>query len=143
MKHFGNIVEFTAARNRELMRAYKKALYETKYINIHDICEKVERTPCSRFWISEERASIVVSRMLAGIPLEANILQSRRDMYEEIYRRVVSLKEIHPEMSTSELCCIVVHQPAPRFYMTTRSVIEYIFRIKNGWYDQQYKPKKH
>ena len=59
-------------------------------------------------------------------------------MFNEIFRRFVELQKEYPDASVYELSIKVVHQPAPRFYMTPRTVGELIYRIKNGWYNRQY-----
>lgn len=58
-------------------------------------------------------------------------------MFEEIYRRFLILREQYPENSIYSLIIKVISQPAPKFYMTPRTVGELIYRIKNGWYDKQ------
>lgn len=42
----------------------------------------------------------------------------KREMYQEIFRRVVALREKNPFLSIAKLCAIVVCQPAPKFYIT-------------------------
>lgn len=64
--------------------------------------------------------------------------KNKREMFEEIFRRFLAVREKHPEKSIYALAIMVVNQPAPRFYMTPRTVGELIYRIKNGWYDKQF-----
>lgn len=102
-----------------------------------EIFELVAESPASRFWVSEERAAIVIAAMEAGKPL-TRMRRNKREMFEEIFRRYLALRDLHPDKSLFELVSIVVHQPAPKFYLTPRTVGEFIYRIKNGWYDKQF-----
>lgn len=137
LKYYGSILEFTEERNRELLRVYGEKLAEASYIVMPEIFEQIANSPCSRFWVSEERAAIVISAMLANKPLP-NMRKNKREMFEEIYRRFLILREQYPESSIYSLIIKVVSQPAPKFYMTPRTVGELIYRIKNGWYDKQF-----
>lgn len=137
MKYFGSIMDFTAQRNDDIMRVYRKHLQNARFIIMPDIFELVANSPASRFWVSEERAAIVVSAMLAGRPLP-RMRSNKREMFEEIYRRFTLEKEKYPQKSLFEIVSHIVHQPAPKFYFTPRTIGELIYRIKNGWYDKQF-----
>lgn len=137
MKYFGSILEFTRARNADLMRTYREKLAEASIIIMPVIFELVAESPASRFWVSEERAAIVISTMAAGKPMP-RMRRNKREMFEEIYRRFIIMKQEFPDKSVYELVTNIVNQPAPKFYLTPRTVGEFIYRIKNGWYDNQY-----
>ena len=137
MKHYGCILDFTEERNRELMRVYREKLAQARYIIMPEIFEQVANTPCKRFWVSEERAAIVISAMLMGKPL-GNMRKNKREMFEEIFRRFLVMRKILPHKSIYDLAFRIVQQPAPSFYMTPRTVGELIYRIRNGWYGRQY-----
>lgn len=136
-KHFGSIMDFTSQRNDDLMRAYREQLALANYIIMPEIFEKVAESPARRFWVSEERGAVEVARMLVGKPFSP-MRQNKREMFEEIFRRYLALRDLHPDKSLFELVSKVVHQPAPKFYLTPRTVGEFIYRIKNGWYDKQF-----
>lgn len=137
MKYFGSILEFTRERNEDLMRVYRKKLSEASIIVMPVIFELVAQSPSSRFWVSEERAAIVISAMAAGRPMP-RMRKNKREMFEEIFRRFVVMHEQQPDKSVYELVALIVNQPAPKFYLTARTVGEFIYRIKNGWYENQY-----
>lgn len=137
MKYFGSILDFTRERNADLIRVYRQKLAEAKIIVMPVIFELVAESPASRFWVSEERAAIVVSAMVAGKPMP-RMRSNKREMFEEIYRRYLVMQEEYPDKSVYELVTKIVNQPAPKFYLTPRTVGEFIYRIKNGWYDNQY-----
>lgn len=137
MKHFGSILDFTRERNNDLLRVYYKTLASASVIVMPVIFELVAQSPASRFWVSEERAAIVISAMEAGKPLQ-RMRDNKREMFEEIYRRYLDLRKQFPDKSVYELAAKIVYQPAPKFYLTPRTVGEFIYRIKNGWYDNQF-----
>lgn len=137
MKYYGSILDFTQERNQELMRVYQEKLSKAGYIVMPKIFEQVANSPCSRFWVSEERAAIVISTLLAG-KVVPNMRRNKREMFDEIFRRFLIAREQYPEKSIYALAIMVVNQPAPKFYMTPRTVGELIYRIKNGWYDKQF-----
>lgn len=137
MKYYGSILDFTQERNQELMRVYQDKLSKAGYIVMPKIFEQVANSPCSRFWVSEERAAIVISTLLAG-KVVPNMRRNKREMFDEIFRRFLIVREQYPEKSIYALAIMVVNQPAPKFYMTPRTVGELIYRIKNGWYDKQF-----
>lgn len=134
-KHFGSIMEFTRQRNEDIMRAYREQLALADYIVMPEIFRKVAESPAKRFWVSEERAAVEVSRMLVGKPF-SRMRANKREMFKEIFRRYIALRDLHPRKSLPELVSIIVNQPAPRFYLTPRTVGEFVYRINNGWYDK-------
>lgn len=137
MKYFGSILDFTRERNADLMRAFREQLALARFIVMPEIFELVAESPASRFWVSEERAAIVISAMAAGKPLP-RMRSNKREMFEEIYRRFLIERKENPKKSVYELVTKIVNQPAPKFYLTPRTVGEFIYRIKNGWYDKQF-----
>lgn len=137
MKYYGSILDFTKERNEDLMRAFREQLAKARFVVMPNIFELVAGSAASRFWVSEERATIVISAMIAGKPLP-RMRSNKREMFEEIYRRYLLAREKNPQKSVYELVSKIVNQPAPKFYLTPRTVGEFIYRIKNGWYDKQY-----
>lgn len=119
------------------MRAFREQLALARFIVMPEIFELVAESPASRFWVSEERAAIVIAAMEAGKPL-TRMRRNKREMFEEIYRRYLIEREKNPKKSVYELVTRIVNQPAPKFYLTPRTVGEFIYRIKNGWYDKQF-----
>lgn len=126
-------LDFTHQRNADLMRAFRHHLSEVDRIFMEDIFYLVAESPASRFWVSEERAAIVISAMVAGRRLP-KMRPNKKEMFEEILRRYLIAKELNPDRSLSSLVAEIVHQPAPKFYLTPRTVGEFIYRIKNGFY---------
>lgn len=137
MRHFGSILDFTRERNADILRVYREKLASATFIVMPTIFELVAQSPSSRFWVSEERAAVVIAAMEAGKPLQ-RMRPNKREMFEEIYRRYRAMRKQCPDKSLCELAAKIVNQPAPKFYLTARTVGEFIYRIKNGWYDKQY-----
>ena len=138
MKPHGSHFEYEKQRNDDLMRAYHRHLTQANYVRMPDIYEKVANSPSRRFWVSEERAAIVVSAMMRGDRLD-NMRPLKREMYNEIYSRVMRLREDIPHMPISQLVARVVEQPAPKFYLTPGSAKVLICKIRKEWYFQRTK----
>ena len=128
------------------MRVYHQILEKTHYIIKPNIFSKVANSPSSRFWVSEERAAIVVSAILSGnedwdlLRKHRSLFRMRankREMFLEIARRVKELQQEFPDKTIYDLTAIVVNQPAPKFYLSARTVGEFIYRIKNGFYEDK------
>lgn len=137
MKYHGCILGFTDERNEELMRAFREAINKRTFIDITEISEEVVNMPCSRFWVSEERAMVVVSAMMKGKHVLNAMRPTKQEMFKEIYSRVLALQKQLPELSMFELVLKAVNSPAPKFYMTPRSAMETIYKIKKGFYEKQ------
>lgn len=134
MKHPGNVSHFAAIRNRELYKAYRKAIANAHFINLKEVCRSVADTPCSRFWVSEERAFYVISEIYKGRYVLDGMNNLKREMYLEIFHRVDAMRQQSPEASLYDLVFDVVNSQAPKFYMTPESIVIIIWRIKNGHY---------
>lgn len=133
MKKKGAICDFRGQRDDDLFRAYSAA-WERAYMNDEYVClsrlmEEVVATSAQRFYVSEERAAIVLSKMLQGQSIAHMQLQKRR-MFEEIYRRFLALMQRRPYLRYQEAVTIVVNQPAPEFYLTIGSAIVILHRIR-------------
>ncbi len=136
MKNFGSTVDFTHQRNADIMRVFRQKLSETDVIRMDDICRAVAESPSCRFWVSEERAAIVISSMESGRSLPC-MTETKREMFAEIHKRYKELRPHFPQMTILELVSIIVNQPAPKFYFTPKSVREFICRIRRGYYDRK------
>ena len=136
-KNFGSIMDFTRQRNEDLMRAYREQIACAPIIIKPQIFRRVAESPSSRFWVSEERATLEISRMLVGKSFP-RMRANKREMFQEIFRRFLIERRKFPAMSIPELVSRVIMQPAPKFYLTPRTVGEFIYQIKNGKFDHKY-----
>ena len=114
-------MEYSQERSDDLMRAYDEYLASCDYIRMSDVYNNIVNMSSRRFWVSDIRAALVISAMIRGEARLDKMCASKREMYEEIYRRVAIMREEYPEKTTSELCAMVVMQPAQKFYLTPGS----------------------
>ena len=141
MKKIGATFEYENERNRELLQAFYKVLDECPGLPFYQQCEKISQMPSSRFWVSEERATIVIIRLLKG--LHTPLSPCKREMYDEILRRVIAEQHRSPHLSIRDIVFSVVLQPAPKFYYTAASIREMIYRIKREWYEARKRKLRH
>lgn len=138
MKSFGSIMYFTKERNNELLKTYRKVLNGVSQIRLKEIGVMVVNSPSPRFWVSEERATTVISSMMKGKDVLSSMRQSKREMFQEIYRRVMEMRKQkkYSSQTLSALVFSVVNSPAPKFYMKASSAIEILFKVRNGYYER-------
>ncbi len=137
MKHKGSIIDFTPKRNAEIIRTYRTIIAHADRIDRNKVFAQVANSPCSRFWVSEERAYQVVLAMLKGHPIVYTMTPNKREMFTEIHRRVCLYRTEHPDMLLADAVWDVVNSRAPKFYMTPKTIEEIINRIKRGYYDKK------
>lgn len=117
MKHYGNKFEYEDERIDDLMRVFHELIDSAQQVSLPQIYAEAVNRPSARFWVSEERAAIVISSMMKGDRL-SSMRPSKREMFEEIYRRAMIIKNEKPYMSVYDIAFLVVRQPAPKFYMS-------------------------
>lgn len=133
VKNRGSVFEYARERNDDIMRAYVEQIDSCERINLPKIFSRVVEMPSKRFWVSPERASIVISNIIRGDKLEG-MRPTKREMFFEIYRRVMELKGVYPKKTIYQLTSEVVQQEAPKFYLTAGSAKVIICRVKKQWY---------
>lgn len=129
MKKKGSVVEFKEQRNEELLRAFRAQLSNLGELPLTELFERTSMTPASRFWVSERRAMMVMSKMLKGDTLDS-MNPKRREMFQEIFRRVKHILAEEPGISLIEASFRVVNSPAPEFYLTPQSARTMIYRLR-------------
>lgn len=137
MKHKGCLLDYTGERNRALMKTFLSHLAKPDISSCARLWEMVAQSPAPRFWVSEERATTIVALMLAGKTVP-RMRDNKREMFREICRRVKQMRESRPDHTLPQLVRAVIMQPAPRFYLTPRTIGLMLSRIRGGWYDRQY-----
>ena len=142
MKHKGSKFEYEDERDKDLMRAYHEQLASCDTIVLSDIFRKVVAMPSARFWVSEERAAVVIGSMLRGDKLE-KMRTNAMEMYFEIYKRFISERGKYPDKSIAEIVFHVIRQPAPKFYLTPDSARVIVTRIKREKYSKVFKRLRH
>lgn len=139
MKHKGAVMEYSRERFRDLMRAYEIYMEQCPYIRMSELYRTIVDMPASRFWVSDKRAAVVVSRMEKGDIRLDRMHRLRAEMYGEIYRRVCELRTDRPELSILEACAEVVEQPAPKFYLDPRTAKTLIWKGKKKWLEEKWR----
>ena len=129
MKKKGTISQLQHERDDDLMRAFQQELAGRPHILLPEVLKAVVASPSKRFWVTSERASIVIYNMMKGDELEY-MRPLKRKMFREIYRRVMRLKANYPQLSISLLTEQVVNERAPEFYITPQSAKVIISRIR-------------
>lgn len=140
MKNFGSTCQFEHERNKDLMRAYNEEITGRKHIFLPDVFKVVVKKPSARFWVSERRAAIVISRIINGDGLE-NMRPLKRKMFKEIYRRAMKLKKNYPQLTLLQIAEHVVQQPAPEFYLTPGSAKVIVSKIRKKQRKQEKRKK--
>jgi hypothetical protein len=141
MKQLGTTFEYEKERNRDLIRAYRICMDAYPGLPFFQQCKLISNMPASRFWVSEERASIVISRLLKGEDIHLTPL--KQEMYNEILERTKTIMKREPHRAVSEIVFDVVGQPAPKFYYSAATVREMIYRIKREWYEARKRKLRH
>lgn len=138
MKHKGATTDFSQERSDDLMRAYDEYIESCDYIRLPELFRTIVDMPSARFWVSEIRAATVVSGIMRGTADLDAMLPLKKEMFLEIYHRVMQLRREHPEKTLYELCAIVVEQPAPKFYLTPGSARIMVWKAKKKWLERKW-----
>lgn len=129
MKKRGCTFEYERERDDDLLRVYRDAIHAARHIHMPDILNAVVNSASRRFWVSEERAAIVIGQLLRGESIP-HMRTLKREMFDEILRRVLLLRSQYPDMTISMLVFHVVRQQAPKFYLTPGSAKVILSRIR-------------
>ena len=138
MKKTGTKSDYEEDRKKDLMRVYHELLSSAKCIDPTRIYEDIVNAPAQRFWISEERAAIVLAQMMKGDKL-ISMRPTKREMFKELYRRAMAIKKSCPNVSITYLAYKVVNQPAPKFYMAPKYARKLISQFKKKWFEERRK----
>ena len=132
-KVIGSTLEYSGERIAALMLEYEKYIASCSHIRMSEVFEHIVNQPCSRFWVSEVRAAVVVAAMLRGDSL-AGMHPAKKEMFSEIFRRFLLMRSDFPERSLSRLVSHIITQPAPKFYLSPSSAKIMFYKAKKEWY---------
>lgn len=138
MKHQGSTSEFATQRADELLAVWRELCSQAEVLEWKSIMRQVVNSPCSRFWVSEERAAIVIGSMLRGVSLQ-DMTPTKREMFDEIFQRFQALRKQKPHLSMATLVMQVVNSPAPKFYLTPYTAYVYVNKHKRFVSEQRRK----
>lgn len=116
---------YARERYDDLNRTFKKVLLEgnfgdtDKYITQYAAMCKAVEMPSKQFWVSPERLMDVITAMEKHDCIDKHVSTKspRYEMYIELYKRYTEYKKEHPDLSRFEICCEIIYQPAPKFYI--------------------------
>lgn len=110
--------EFSSERNELLLKHFRESLARQSVISAQRAFGDAANAPAPRFWVSEARAVRVINSMLKGENPTEDMYPEKREMYLEIYRRVLKMRKENPEMPIGDIVFTVVNNPAPKSYIS-------------------------
>ena len=137
-KTSGAILEYADERIAHLMNEYLRYISSSPHIRMEELFSHVVNQPAPRFWVSPVRAAVVIASMFRGNTLH-NMRPSKIEMFREIYRRVVALREKRPCAPLSVIVEEIVMSPAPKCYLSPSSAKIMIYKAKRKWYARKLK----
>jgi hypothetical protein len=146
MKPHGSKFEYEKDRINDLIRAYHELIDQSSHIRLPLIYKKVVNMPSARFWVSEERAAIVIAAMFKSESIDdvlKGMRKNKKEMFHEIYKRALELRTQQPSLSVFDIAFQVVRQPAPKFYLTPGSARVYIYKAKKEWFEARKRKLRH
>lgn len=142
MTHKRNHFFLKKEKEEDLMRAYREALGRVKYIRLKDVLEETVNSPSKRFWVSEERAVTIISRIKRGDTL-SDMRKNAHDMFMQINQNVIRIGKKYPNYPLYKIVSLAIEEPAPCFYMTAKSAKIIIHKIKKKCYMEKKQKLKH
>lgn len=138
MKNLGSKSEFHNERTSDLLRAYFRYLETCRHVSMPEVFKRVVSMPAARFWVSASRAAVVVAKIMRGDTL--NYMRvNKREMFFEIHRRVVHLRQSCIDWPLPRLIEAVIEQPAPKFYLAPGSARVLILKARKKWFAEKSK----
>lgn len=126
MKKKGNVCDYTSQRNAELCASFRRHIHEASFIDLDVIFRKVASSPASRFFISEQRANLIIAdKRRSGAWNVRN--PQRLEMLREIERIANTLFRSGRYTRFADAIFDAVNSPAPSFYLTPRSARTIIY----------------
>ena len=131
MKKKGAVYEFGSKRDAELWQAFRRAIAASGVVSTDMLYEMAAHSPTSRFWVSERRASEVMGMIIRGISI-SYMSRLRQEMFREIFNRFIDYRSHHPESTIYEATFHAVNTPAPKFYLTPKTVKVILCRFRRN-----------
>lgn len=136
MRKTGSNFEFKKERDNAVVETFRRLAAQCTHIRMPQLMERLVMEPCARFWVSEERATIVVAAMMRGEEATTGMGSSKRRMFAEIFKRVKALRAENLTCPLVRLVRMVIDSPAPEFYLTPRSAQNILSEMKGGRRDE-------
>lgn len=137
MKTIGSTFLYEEERNEDLMRCFQEKASNTSLLVVSDIFNEVVNSPSARFWVSERRATTIISRMIHGKDVLSGMKPQKKEMYMEIFNRTMKRIKEGTKETLFDIVSSIVCSPAPKFYLTPDSAKIIYYRCRNAWYDRK------
>lgn len=124
--------EFSSQRSEFLLRNFRESLARQSKISIAKAFQDAVSAPAPRFWVSEARATRIISMLLKGDDPTEGMYLEKRKMYMEIFSRVKDIKEMNPEIPVGDIVFDVVNSTAPSSYVTPARAYHILKSDKNS-----------
>lgn len=120
-------------RDKELYRAFCKAkaeqLKNNQKITLPEAVEIARTTPTSRYFVSENRASLIIKKIEKGLDWAFKMNYTKIRMFKHLHMEYRRLMEEYPEDTHEELVTMACACPAQEFYLTQKSAIDILSHI--------------
>lgn len=130
MKRFGSTCTYTTQRNKELLLAYREVIRKVEVINLPKVLNIISDMPCSRFWVSEQRAAIILAKLFKGENILCGMRKCKQEMFMKLYLEAICLRQENQKASIFQIAWQVVNSPAPKFYLAPSCIRVYLHYIK-------------
>ena len=130
MKKTGSKSCYSELRNKELLKTYRRLIGECNKIYLPEILQRLADSTCSRFWVSEQRAAIVLSKMFAGEDVLCKMRPCKQQMFMKLFQKALYVKFKKPEKNMKTIAWEVTNSPAPKFYLDASCIRVYLHYIK-------------
>lgn len=144
-RHKGSRCDYTEERNSHLYGLYRKMLHDHESASFVRRCdvggdvtvvptplmEQIASAPAPRYWISENRATAVVERLLKGYAIPESTTKERRRLYLHLHERFLKERELNPTLSIPALITIIVNSPAPESFVSPASIPKFIISCRD------------
>lgn len=118
MRKINSRCEFASERSELLIRNFRESLARQSVISVKRAFMDAAESPAPRFWVSEARATRIISMMMKGEDVLSGMFPQKQKMYREIYKRVMERKRENPQMPLGDIVFEVVNSPAPESYIS-------------------------
>lgn len=132
----GSTLDFSKQRISALMQEYHRYVDSSRFIRMPDVFAHIVNCPCPRFWVSNDRAVVVINAMLKGETFP-KMRPCKKEMFLEILARVLAMRKRFPARSLYHIVADVVAQPAPKFYLSPSSAKIMFYKAKKQWYTEK------
>lgn len=116
--------ELRNLRNKEIYKAYKKALRVKSFSTIRDVCVYLaENATAPKYYIEASTASILFGKLAKGDTLD-NLSEGCRRRIFDLVDKYYNYRQTHDcqNMSRLRVLEIIIEQPAPEFYLSVARI---------------------